>query len=284
MQLTTDEQLDPAWPSPNQPNMCFNQPPVSLSEQLEPLNEQDSGCLPLPTHKTCQTSAISHKSDMPSFRKSQLTADYNTFRGGKLIELPYLHHFNSLFSYRYIECFTAQRFATVQKFVPGAHLEVRRGSQAQAIQYCSKTHDPTFIDGPYEYGSPTRGQGARADLETLKECLDSGKSLLEISDSHFGLYLRHSRTIQEYQLLHSVQSSRRPPRVSFYFGPSGTGKSAACMASYPEAYWKPQNQWWDGYRGQECVIFDDYYGGLPYHQLLRLVNPLRMNRFNAVKT
>lgn len=38
------------------------------------------------------------------------------------------------------------------------HMEPRRGTTIEAIAYASKTEDPTFVAGPYEYGErPEQG-------------------------------------------------------------------------------------------------------------------------------
>lgn len=47
-----------------------------------------------------------------------------------------------------------------------AHLEIRRGTHEEAKAYASKTTDPTFLSGPYEFGEEPQ-QGRRNDLEHL---------------------------------------------------------------------------------------------------------------------
>lgn len=42
------------------------------------------------------------------------------------------------------------------------------------------------------------------------------------------------------------------------------------MDNYPAAYWKQRSIWWDNYDGQENVVIDDFYGWLPYDNLLRI--------------
>lgn len=41
------------------------------------------------------------------------------------------------------------------------------------------------------------------------------------------------------------------------FGESGSGKTRAALAAYPDAYIKPRNNWWDGYQDEEVIIVDD---------------------------
>lgn len=169
----------------------------------------------------------------------------------------------------YVEFRIQQRLSFVRRIIPAAHWERRRGSQAEAIDYCSKVD--TRISGPYSGGQPSRGQGSRTDLQELKTELDRGTSLREVSDMYFGNFLRYSRGIREYMLLHR---SRRDWKtvVVLYYGPTNTGKSSTCRALYPDAYWKPRGNWWDGYDGHEVVIIDEYYGWLPFDTLLRLTD------------
>jgi len=41
-------------------------------------------------------------------------------------------------------------------------------------------------------------------------------------------------------------------------GTTGVGKSHRARTSYPNAYIKNQNKWWDGYKDHEDVIIEDF--------------------------
>ena len=59
------------------------------------------------------------------------------------------------------------------------------------------------------------------------------------------------------------------------YGESGTGKSQYAFKDFnldTHYKWKHDNGWWDGYKGQETVIIDNFRGQIPYDQLLQLID------------
>ena len=52
--------------------------------------------------------------------------------------------------------------------------------------------------------------------------------------------------------------------IEVVYGSTGTGKSRYCYENYPDAYWKSKNsgqqQFWDGYNGEETIVIDEFYG------------------------
>ncbi len=70
-----------------------------------------------------------------------------------------------------------------------------------------------------------------------------------------------------------------------YWGFTGTGKSRRVRELAGEdAYWvsnpgRGQPVWFDGYMGQRSIVFDDFYGWIPWSMLLRLLdrNPVNLN-------
>jgi hypothetical protein len=57
-----------------------------------------------------------------------------------------------------------------------------------------------------------------------------------------------------------LQSSTLPGDLEnlWYHGAPGTGKSRKARDSFPDAYFKAINHWWDGYLGEETVIIDEW--------------------------
>lgn len=55
-----------------------------------------------------------------------------------------------------------------------------------------------------------------------------------------------------------------------YWGATGTGKSRRAWETWPDSYPKdPRNKWWDGYKGEESVIVDEFRGDIGINSLLR---------------
>ena len=149
---------------------------------------------------------------------------------------------------------------------PGVHVEVCRGSAKQNREYCKKDDD--YV----EIGEPS-SQGSRTDIEAVKTAVDNGASIREIAEEHFEPFLRYGKGIREYKRL--VTPPRDwPMELILYIGPTGTNKSRSAHEAYPGAFWKPHKaEWWDGYDGQETVIFDEFYGHrFSFTELLRLTD------------
>lgn len=170
----------------------------------------------------------------------------------------------------YLELLSPIRLETLKKISPlqRAHLEPRRGTQQQAIDYCQKSE--TRLEGPWEIGiRATESQGHRRDLDEVRQLLISHTPLREIWDQHFATMVRYHRGVNVYRSLITPPRSWKTT-VTYLYGEPGTGKSKWCLDNHPQAYWKQRGNWWDNYDGEDAVIIDDYYGWLPFDTLLRL--------------
>ncbi|AXH77067.1 MAG: putative viral replication protein [Cressdnaviricota sp.] len=175
----------------------------------------------------------------------------------------------------YVELNSPRRITYFKTLLPGAHWEVRQGSALQAKTYCEKLD--TRVAGPWEYGVwSTKQPGKRNDLLELKDLLDQGRSEVEIMELEFTLWARNYKIIERYNLLQQAKRDWKP-EVTVLIGKPGVGKSKYCMEQAPNAYWKENNKWWDGYCKHEDVIIDDFYGWLPWNTLLRLCDRYPMN-------
>jgi len=163
-----------------------------------------------------------------------------------------------------------------QNICESVHWE-RCRSVSATREYVTKSE--SRVAGPWEYGEfPSIGGGRRSDLDDVKELLDAGSSLREISESHFAAFIRYRSGFQAYRLL------RQPARdwvmdVRVFWGDTGTGKTRGVyeFAGDKPVYPLSQNYnggvvWWDAYQGEEIVLIDDFYGWLPISYLLKLLD------------
>lgn len=180
---------------------------------------------------------------------------------------------NTLHYQGYIEFNKKKRLTTAKKLIDKrAHLEVRRGTQQQAIDYCNKTDTRVMDTEPFIFGIPTPcEQGKRNDLLAVKEMIEKGVPEKTICDEHWKPWLNYHKAFKMYRTLITPKRDWKT-EVTVMIGPPGCGKSKACLATgeRDQQYWKQRSQWWDEYEGQPIVILDDFYGWLPWDVLLRI--------------
>lgn len=175
---------------------------------------------------------------------------------GKEIASTGTHHLQG-----YIHTKTVKSFKQIKALVSvTAHLEPRKGSVKQAIDYCIKDGDVT------EYGNRPN-QGKRTDLEEVANLVVSGVPLPTVAESHPSTYVKYSRGLRDLALTVSKPYLRSDVCGLWIYGEPGTGKSHYAQTKYPNAYRKAQNKWFDGYAGQKEIILDDLDTGALCHHL-----------------
>lgn len=149
-----------------------------------------------------------------------------------------------------------QRFNQVRRRISNrAHLEAARGSPLQAAEYCRKDQD--FI----EFGALPAGRGSRSDINQLTERIRDGVGADRIRDEFPKLFLRYSRAIEKWCT--DIQPTRDwEVNVVVHWGRTGTGKTRSVFefTNRNAIYVHPGEQWFDGYKGQSVVLFDDFNG------------------------
>ena len=149
---------------------------------------------------------------------------------------------------------TKKSMRQVIKVMPGAHLEVMKGSIKQNLEYCKKG-GKTTLHGILPLTQKEKGKKEKDRWDVARAAAIAGD--LEKIDSD--IYVRC------YGTLKRIAADHAPPMESnatldnhWYWGSSGTGKSSLARKENPEAYIKLNNKWWDGYNGQDVVIIDDF--------------------------
>ncbi|AGL09969.1 relicase [Bat associated circovirus 1] len=154
-----------------------------------------------------------------------------------------------------------------------AHIEQARGTDLDNKRYCSKGGDLLL-----EVGEPGK-QGKRSDLKEAVTLLNSGANMTAVARAYPEVFIRYGRGLRDYVITAGLSQQRAwKTEVHVIVGVPGVGKSRHVSEQHSDIYWKPRGKWWDGYCNQEVVCLDDYYGWIPYDDLLRLCDryPLRV--------
>lgn len=151
-----------------------------------------------------------------------------------------------------------------------AHIEPAKGSARQNQTYCIK--DGNFA----EYGDiPLPGK--RSDLDSACAAIKLGKRNHEIANEFPSTWVRYAQGLKNLRMDLLPPFKRDVPNVRVYVGPKGTGKSTRAeqeASALGDIYYKmcATGQWWPGYEGQPAVVFNDFYGGMKYSELLQLLD------------
>lgn len=151
------------------------------------------------------------------------------------------------------------------------------GSPLQNKVYCTK-----LKGGKHEEYGEFPMQGARSDLETLVDAVKAGKRSREIRrDSCEEQTATVAKHTTFYKLLKTLYVQKRKyddgerPVLEFHIGPSRSGKSRKVFADNSGAYVANfdnggSSNWFDGYDGEDTIIFDEYNGQLPLTCIKRM--------------
>lgn len=137
-----------------------------------------------------------------------------------------------------------------------------------AIEYCKK-------EGRFDvYGEPGGSQGERTDLQTACRELLETRDLNAFKEEYPHLWVKYPRGFGSL-IAHGPRPRDVKPTVVWIHGPTGTGKTRYVWDKEGEALWSANNglTWFDGYQGQEAVLFDDFRGDwCKFHYLLQLLD------------
>lgn len=167
----------------------------------------------------------------------------------------------------YCELNHIMRAATIKKLGCGferMHIEPRRGTQQQAIDYCKK--DGNWIDN----GTPrTTKQGKRGDLDDVRiAAIEHG--MREVST---WANLQQIRVAEKY-LEYNEPARNWKPTVMWFHGTTGTGKTRVAHDLSVNPYVKSDtSKWWNGYDRHDHVIIDDFRdNNMTFNELLTLLD------------
>jgi len=172
-------------------------------------------------------------------------------------------------------CFRSRRTMQSVKNLLGSrlHLETKKGSPKQASEYCKK-------EGNYkEFGRVPGGKGSRTDLQSVLQAIKGGMSERELLEQYTTAFAKYPKFVGRAMSIYATPRNWMPV-TRVYWGGTGTGKTRRAFEEAQSVpYVHSGGMWFDGYDGQEDVIFDDFCGSefkLTY--LLRLLDryPMRV--------
>lgn len=172
----------------------------------------------------------------------------------------------------YIQFTKKLALTAVKKLIPRAHWEMqsKNSSALEAAEYCRK-------DGDFYEQGEISCTGDRKDLDAIKDKINNGETTVDKIVMEFPvLYHQYGRTLSKIEDIVLRKKWRTEmTKGIWYWGPTGVGKSHKALENYhPDThYLVPQdNGWWDGYKQQETVVFNDFRGELSYNFMLNLVD------------
>ncbi|AIF34820.1 replication-associated protein [Sewage-associated circular DNA virus-8] len=148
-------------------------------------------------------------------------------------------------------------------FGDDVHIELTRS--AAADDYVWK--DDTYVDGTrFELGRRPKQLSKTTDWDDIWKSAVDGN--LEDIESHVRVRYYNSLSRIRQDHLRPIPLERS---CSVYWGRTGTGKSRraweeASMDAYPK---NPRTKFWDGYRGHEHVVIDEFRGGIDIAYMLQ---------------
>lgn len=169
--------------------------------------------------------------------------------------------------------FTSQKTLSAAYAVFPADLR-RCDNLKGAIAYCEKadTREPGSV--PVELGTRP-AQGKRTELPEFTELVRGGANKRQLIDSHPSVIARYRHFYDDVRALYPP--SRGELRTCLLVGPTGTGKSHYAREMCGDAPYyvvpKSKNTWFDGYDGEEFIIFDDFKGHVALDKLLEMLDP-----------
>ena len=146
---------------------------------------------------------------------------------------------------------------------------------AKNAKYTSKDENVIWHKVP-----PLSQQGARNDLVEFRQCMKRKPdcTAAEMPEEHLSHLAKYPRLRNELRMDYLKVATRqfRKVEVIVHWGDAGTGKTKLPYEESAYIFDDYEHGWWDGYDGESVICFDDFYGGIKYSYLLRLLDGYQM--------
>lgn len=163
-------------------------------------------------------------------------------------------------------------FNSLKKKLPKCALFGKHCSAAQDIwDYCKKT-ETAVADTWKEWGkipkfSKTKEKKKDHYQDTLEHCRAGHWEFASAEHQ-----VKHLPNLVKLTAHYACSCDCDKPRGVWLYGPPGSGKSYTARHQFPSpVYLKPQNKWFDNYRGEPTIILDDFdHNGSCLSHLLKI--------------
>lgn len=165
------------------------------------------------------------------------------------------------------------RLSGLKKLNNKAHWEKTK-NLVKSVNYCTKGEIIIDINNSK--------QGERTDLSLAIETLKK-TGLRGVRDEHPEEYVKFHKGLKA--LIYDDEGDDIPiwtdVEVLVFWGEPGCGKTRKCWELDENLYTVPTPSgngclWFDGYKDQETILFDDFYGWIKYDEIIRLLDGYRM--------
>lgn len=171
--------------------------------------------------------------------------------------------------YQGFVCWKSARWTFACRKKYGNWFDAMKGSLIQNDDYCSKQNQLK------EYGERPK-QGHRTDLDKLRDRIINGTSVDEITMENPMAFHQYGRTLERIEDIVNREKHRTEMTTcDWIYGDTGKGKSHIAFTEYSNKthyVFKNDNGWWDGYKGQDIVVINDFRGEIKYSELLQLID------------
>jgi len=157
-------------------------------------------------------------------------------------------------------CYKNQRSEKgVRKDLPGAHVEVARGTPLQASDYCKKSDKDFFEKGDLPKDPANQGEVERERWQAAYDAVERK----DYDAVPVDILCTRLKSI-EYAVERKRAAKRKLTKLDgdleneWIYGPTATGKSFKARTEHPDAYVKiSASKWWDDYDYEDDVIIEE---------------------------
>lgn len=162
-----------------------------------------------------------------------------------------------------VHCAAQQRLSHIRKLFGPWHAEPTLSKKAEDYVWKEET---AVLGTRFELGNRPLKRNSSSDWAKVLSDAKSG----QFDDIPPDILIRYYGNLKRISV-ENAQPVGVEKRCRVYWGQTGTGKSRrawseAGMDAYPK---DPNSKFWDGYRGQEHVVIDEFRGTISISHLLR---------------